>query len=138
MANLNAIRAGLKARLATITGVRTYAVEPAKPEPPALWVYGPLPQSTYDMTFDGLMHWYFDVKVATNPADIGRSQTSIDTYLDATGSNSIKAAIEADVTLGGSAHYARVIGMGEAPHLDALYGSALLVASVRLEVVAAP
>lgn len=136
MGNLNDIRSGLKARMATIGGARTYAVEPAKPEPPAIWIYGPLPQSTYDIDFSGDMRWFFDVKVATNPADIGRSQTSIDTYLDVTGSNSIRAAIEADVTLGGSAHYARAIGMGEAPHLDALYGSSLLVASVRVEIVA--
>jgi hypothetical protein len=122
----------------TISGARTYAVEPAVPQPPAIWIYGPLPQSVYDIDFSGDMRWYFDVKVACNPADIGRSQTSIDTYLDMSGSNSIRAAIEADVTLGGSAHYARAIGVGESPHLDAQYGSGLLVASVRLEVVAAP
>lgn len=138
MGNLNAIRSGLKARMATISGVRTYAVEPAKPEPPGIWIYGPLPQSTYDLNFSGDTRWYFAVKVVVNPADTGRSQTSIDTYLDATGSNSIRAAIDADTTLGGAASYARVIGVDEAPHLDALYGSTLLLAAVRVEVVAAP
>ena len=138
MANLNAIRAGLKARLETISGARVYAVEPAKPEPPALWVYGPLPQSTYDLNFSGDTRWFFAVKVVVNPADTGRSQTNIDTYLDATGANSIRAAIDADTTLGGAASYARAIGVDEAPHLDVLYGSTLLLACVRVEVVAAP
>jgi hypothetical protein len=100
-------------------------------------VYGPLPASTYDAHFDGATRWVFAVRVAVNPADTGRAQTGIDTYLDASGSNSIRAAVLADVTLGGAADSVRVVGVDEAPHLGDQYGSQLLLASVRVEVYAA-
>ena len=100
------VRAGLKTRLATITGLRVWDVIPDQVTPPGA-VVGQL-----DFTFDidnarGLDIANVDVYVIVQRFDARSSQNQLDDYLGS-GAKSIKTAIEADRTLGGSVNTLRV------------------------------
>ena len=133
MATLTDVRTGLKNRLATINGVRAYAYEPPNPQPPAMYVGGPMSGTTYDTDFDGDTLWALIIGIFVTPADLTRAQSAIDAYLDPRSSSSIRAAVMADQTLGGTVSYARVVGVEESPRLVGQAGSQLLYASVRVE-----
>jgi hypothetical protein len=133
VATLGQLREGLRARLATISGLRTYDEMPPKPEPPAAAV---LPTGwDYGQTFDGAVTWRFDVWLYVSPADLTRAQQRFDEYLAPTGASSIAAAIEGDVSLGGlSGVYARVLGARAYAQLVDVAGSQLLGGSLQVEV----
>jgi hypothetical protein len=100
------VRAGLKTRLATITGLRVWDVIPDQVTPPGA-VVGQL-----DFTFDidnarGLDIANVDVYVIVQRFDARSSQNQLDDYLGS-GAKSIKTAIEADRTLGGAVNTLRV------------------------------
>ena len=100
------VRAGLKTRLATITGLRVWDVIPDQVTPPGA-VVGQL-----DFTFDidnarGLDIANVDVYVIVQRFDARSSQNKLDDYLGS-GAKSIKTAIEADRTLGGAVNTLRV------------------------------
>jgi hypothetical protein len=104
--NVTNVRAGLKTRLATITGLRVWDVIPDQVTPPGA-VVGQL-----DFTFDidnarGLDIANVDVYVIVQRFDARSSQNQLDDYLGS-GSKSIKTAIEADRTLGGAVNTLRV------------------------------
>ena len=107
--NLAAIRAGLKTRLATISGLRTYDTIPDSFTAPAAIVGMPTLIS-YDATFnrshDKLT---FPIRVLVTKATDRAAQERLEPYLDGTGSTSIKTAIEGDPTLGGAAALVRVL-----------------------------
>lgn len=107
MASVSELRDGLKANLATITGLRTADTVPDNPQPPQAIV---LPQNiTYDNAFNRGMNTYtFAVLVIVNRVSERTAQNSLDTYVSSTGSKSIKLAIESDKTLGGKAFDVRV------------------------------
>lgn len=101
------VRANLKTRLATITGLRVYDHVPDSVNVPAA-VVGQL-----DLTFDASFNRGFDNATCTIILIVGRmseqaGQTKLDGYLSGTGSTSVKAAIEADVTLQGAVQTLRV------------------------------
>lgn len=109
MATLAAIRAGLATRLRTIPSVasRVYERVPDKLQEPCL-VIG-LPVLTYDEALRGGLHRVqIGVRVYVNERNAPSEQVSVDSYLDWNGPNSVKAAIEADPTLGGTVDLARV------------------------------
>lgn len=126
MALVSELRDGLKANLATITGLRTTDTVPDNPNPPMAVV---LPQSiSYDDTFQRGMNTYtFSVIVIVNRVSERTAQNSIDAYVSGTGSASIKRAVESDKTLGGKAFDVRVtdlrnygdITIGEINYLSA-------------------
>ena len=100
------VRAGLKTRLATITGLRVWDSIPDQVTPPGA-VVGQL-----DFTFDidnarGLDIANVDVYVIVQRFDARSSQNQLDDYLGS-GAKSIKTAIEADRTLGGAVNTLRV------------------------------
>ena len=100
------VRAGLKTRLATITGLRVWDVIPDQVTPPGA-VVGQL-----DFTFDidnarGLDIANCDIYVIVQRFDARSSQNQLDDYLGS-GAKSIKTAIEADRTLGGAVNTLRV------------------------------
>lgn len=143
-ASITAIKTGLKDALNVFDGVRCYATQPAKPEPPALTVLGPV-SWRYDQTMglDGerLAIYTFEVGIYVNPAsDITRAQTQLDAFLADSGSRSIHAAIEAarvaDGPLAGIADDAHVIGGNAYARLVDVAGTQLLYASVTVEVQA--
>lgn len=135
MASLSEIKAGLKARFQAYlpNDVRCYAEDPMNPQVPAVWIYGPTEGTVYDQDFDGDTVWRLEAIVGLSAADMTRAQDAMNAYLSPTGARSLRAAVRADETLGGTVDYARVVGVGESPRLADAAGSQLLRASVRVE-----
>lgn len=108
-AALASIMAGLEARLATITGLRTFEYPPASVPVPAALVG--FPESIeYDTTMArGADRWSIPILVLVSRASERTARTRLGQYLDSTGATSIKTAIEADKTLGGVVHTTRVV-----------------------------
>ena len=107
MALVSELRDGLKANLATITGLRTADTAPDNPNPPIAIV---LPQSVqYDNAFQHGMNTYtFSILVVVNRVSERTAQNSLDAYVSGTGSKSVKLAVESDKTLNGKAFDVRV------------------------------
>jgi len=100
------IRAGLAARLATITGLRVHEVWPGQLNAPAAVVSRR--QTRFDQTFDGVDDFTFAVTLFVQFANDRVAQEQLDGYLSVAGVSSIVAAIHADPTLGGVVDFARV------------------------------
>lgn len=113
MARLSAIRDGLKANLQTIAGLRAHETIPDQVNTPAA-VVG-VPKVDYDVTMArGADKVTIPVRVYASRASERSGQDKLDEYLDSTGANSIKTAIESDPTLGAAnAHVTRVVSAGE-------------------------
>lgn len=100
MADLAQIREGLATALRTIPDVQISAYLLSKPTPPTFMVGGPDEVGLLD-EFGGAPTWTLPVIAYTGLAqDIG-AQKRLDLYLAPDGPTSIRAAIEADPTLGG-------------------------------------
>lgn len=97
---LNAVLDALGAALETIPGLRVYAYPPDAVAPPAA-VVG-LPEMPFDLTFGGANEWDVPVYVIVGKVSDRTSRTALCTYVTPTGASSAKAAIEADITLGGA------------------------------------
>lgn len=103
------MRDGLEANLQTIDGLRANAEIPDNPNPPVAIVA--LDNVDYDQAFqNGLVLYRFRVDVIVSRASDRWAQRRLDEYTS-TGSSSVKAAIESDKTLGGSAFDVRVVQM---------------------------
>ena len=106
--NISTVMDGLGARLATITGLRVYDFPPDKIETPAGIVTFPEPL-TYDSTMArGCDDADFVVWAIVSKVSDRNARDQLAAYMNGTGSKSIKAAIEADVSLGGAAQSCRV------------------------------
>lgn len=100
MAVLNTIMDGFQTRLATISGLTAYSEWPDQPQFPfAAALLG----TTEETTFDGGEDWLVRLTVVVSAAK-GRQRAMRDLagYVDTSGSGSLVAAIEGDVTLGGA------------------------------------
>lgn len=111
---ITTLRTGLAARVATISGLLAYDTIPATAQAPCVLVQ--LMGADYDLAMaDGGMVARFDLVLLA--CQVGTAydvaQAAVDQYLDATGALSIKAAVEADVTLGGAAYTSRVTGWAD-------------------------
>lgn len=110
MTTIAAIRSGLATRLGTISGLRTSATVPDDPKPPVAIVLPPT--ITYDTAMGrGLDQYEFSILVMVGRVSERTAQASLDAYANPSGAGSIKTAIEADRTLGGSAQTCRVTDM---------------------------
>lgn len=109
MASLTEIRNGIKAALGTIAGLTAYAIEPSSPKYPAAWVI-PL-RATYHPIFEDSATWTVQVTVSVMASDVGHAQTNLDPFLAGSGSKSVRAAIEADPSLGGVVDSVKVTGL---------------------------
>lgn len=106
------IRTGLKTRLDTITGLSVYKWVPGQINTPAAMIQRR--RTEYDKTMaDGSDDWEYLVTVLVSWADPEVAQAAMSEYLARTGTKSIKAAIEADDTLGGVVDFAHVREAGE-------------------------
>lgn len=107
--SIGGIRAGLKANLSTVSGLRIAETIPDQPNPP-MAVIG-MPSIQYDTSFGrsavGTNIYDFPLSVIVGRVSERTAQTRLDTYAS-TGVGSIKAAIESDRSLGGSAYDVRV------------------------------
>lgn len=107
MPTLTEVREGLATNLNTISGLQASAYMLANATPPSAEV---MPSEIeYDRAFQrGLDKWMLTVRVMVGSAsDIG-AQKKLDAFLAPSGSSSVKAAIEADDTLGGDVEGLRV------------------------------
>lgn len=105
----SAVRAGLATRLATISGLRCFDYVPDGLAPPAA-VVEPL-----EVSFDDSMRRGSDFYRAFILVIVGRmsersANDALDGYLAGSGVTSVKAAIEADPTLGGACSTLQVTG----------------------------
>lgn len=101
------LRTGLGNNLRTIPGLRVYELIPDNPSFPAAVIS--LDRVAYDSTMArGADEMTFIVTIVVGRADDRSAQTRLDTYLAGNGAQSVKTAIEADVTLGGAAMTCRV------------------------------
>ena len=110
MTSLTDLRAGLATRLATISGLRSSATIPDNPAPPVAVV---MPGTiTYDTAFGrGSDEYEFTIMLIVGRVADRASQTNLDAYCASSGPASVKAAVEADRSLGGKALDCRVTQM---------------------------
>lgn len=122
------LRQGIASNLATISGLRTSWFVPDNPSPPIAIV---VPDRVdYDVSMArGSDTVAFSILVISGRINERSAQSTLDAFLDSTGSASIKAAIESDKTLGGAAHSARVtdwsgygpLSIGDAQYLSVTF-----------------
>lgn len=99
-ATVSQVASGLQARLATISGLRAYSYQPEQLNPP--FAFPVLQQIEYHRAMGGgdvLMTW--GITAVTGRWVDRTAHTLLDGYLSYSGASSIRAAIEADPTLGG-------------------------------------
>jgi len=115
---------GLETQLATVTGLRVFDHVPDVFSPPSAFV---LPDSIdyWEAFRGGDVQMRFTVTVVVGRTAERASQKSLYGYMSYSGTTSIRAAIEADRTLGGavqtsiveSADNIRVVSQGDADYL---------------------
>jgi len=109
LASLATIRDGLKTRLATIAGLQVYDTMPDTANPPCAIVGVPA-RIAYDAVMRSPVARYeIPVRVLAGRVVEGESQDRLDGYISPDGTNSLRAAIDADPTLSNAAHTTRVI-----------------------------
>jgi hypothetical protein len=112
---VSTIRTRIAVNLATISGLRAADTWPDTINCPAAIVVPR--EGTYHQSMGavGVQQQQYDVVLLIAPVQQGlsRAQDKIDPYLDPTGSQSIKAAVESDKTLGGQATTCHVNGWSE-------------------------
>lgn len=135
MAAVRAVRAGLVARLQTISGLRVYDNVPGQPMTPAAVVRPGEPAVVFDSTMArGCDEMLFTVLVLVSFANHDTAQDALDPYLSGSGDQSLKAVIEAEQTLGGVVSYARVARIGSYGEV-AYAGATYLGADFTVEVL---
>ena len=135
MPSMETLREALAANLAGITGLQQSAYMLGNPTPPCAEV---MPASIeYDKAMQrGLDTVNFTVRVYVGTTtDIG-AQKRLDVMLDPAGSNSVKAAVESDRTLGGAAASLRVKSCSGYRIYQNQAGGPLLGAEWAVEVLA--
>lgn len=99
-ATVNEVATGLATALGTITGLRTFTYQPEQLNPPL--AFPTIERINYHRAFAGgdvVMDWNITVIVGRYTDRTAHSL--LDNYLSYSGTSSVRAAIEADRTLGG-------------------------------------
>jgi hypothetical protein len=97
---ISQVSAGLKARLATISGLRTYDYQPDTGYVP--FAFPGLTTIEYHKAMSGGMRIFtFNITVVTGRVDERTGQDELDAFASYDGAKSVRAALEADKTLGG-------------------------------------
>jgi hypothetical protein len=131
-ATVSQVADGLKTRLATITGLRTFSYQPEQENPP--FGYPQLNSVDYHRAYSGgdvVMNWTVFVIVGRYLDRTAHAQ--LDDYLSYSGAKSIRAAIEADPTLGGVCSTLIVRSGADISSLDA-NGASFLIIQIQVEV----
>lgn len=134
MATLADVREGLAANLSAIPGCQVSAYMLANPTPPTIHLFPA--DINYDQTMGrGHDQWMFTVQAFVGSvSDIG-SQKKLDEMLAPAGASSVKAAIESDLTLGGTADDLRVTTCSGYRELRREGGGPVLLAEWSVEVL---
>lgn len=99
-ATISAVGAGLKTALATIPGLRTFDYQPEQLNPP--FAYVSLNTISYHGAFQGgMQEMEWNVTVVVGRWVDRQANARLDEYAAFSGAKSVRAAIEADKTLGG-------------------------------------
>lgn len=107
MNDINAMREAIATNLSTITGLRASAEIPDNPTPPIAVIN--LDTIDYNEAFNGgLTRYNFLVTVIVGRAAERTMQRKLDAYVQPTGTQSVKVAIESERTLDGEAYDLRV------------------------------
>jgi len=102
-ATTNQVMSGIKTRLATISGLRAFQYQPSQINPPT--AFPVINSITYHKAMAGGMVAYdLSVILIVGRYTDDRAHDLLDDYISYSGVKSIRAAIEADQTLGGIAH----------------------------------
>lgn len=135
MTTVSSLRTGLATNLARISGLRTAATVPDNPNPPIAVV---VPTGIeYDLSFNrGADRYSFTVIAIVGRVDERTAQNTLDAYCNPSGASSIKAALEADRTLGGAAFDLRVTEMRNYQQLVLGDGVTYLAAEFVVTVIA--
>ena len=120
MSSVAAVITALAARIVTGMGSdaiagRVYAYGKDSMDPPAIAVVPAAGEDfiVYDETYEtGVSQYTVTVKILLGTQDDRTGQAALLSYLDTTGSTSIRAAIYGDQTLGGTCSYCVVTGAG--------------------------
>ena len=135
MATFSAIRSGIKTRLETISNLTVYDYVPDWIDPPTALV-APFTSLNFDSTMQrGSDTYEVPVILYVSKVDAETGQDSLDSYLAASGANSIKAAIEGDTTLGGAAMSVRVVNATDYGEYEVTQGTSFLGVTFNLEVI---
>lgn len=119
------IRDGLAANVATISGLRVAKEIPDNPNPPVAVIM--LSNVAYNGAMhNGLVTYNFVITIIVGKVAEREAQRKLDGYIS-TGAGSLKAAVESDKSLGGSAYDVRVsemtnvgtVSLGEVNYLAA-------------------
>ncbi len=138
MSGLTAIREGLAANLATLTGCQVSAYLETAPVPPTLHVF---PDSADGVDYhqamrNGQVTWVLAVQGIAAGSDRG-AQQQMDKWLAPSGTDSVFAALESDKTLGGAAMDVTVTGnSGYQPYVNPSTGNTVVACTWRVEVMA--
>ncbi|MET9301782.1 hypothetical protein ABZX66_20910 [Micromonospora aurantiaca] len=103
--NISAVRAGIATNANAIQGLNCYGYVPDSISEPAF--YAAEVDVNYDTSYGSLDELMVTCRVLVGRADDAASQALLDDYLSR-GDRSLKAAIEADCTLGGACDDLRV------------------------------
>lgn len=100
-ATISQVKDGLKARIETISGLRAFDYQPDQVNPP--FAFPTLDTITYHQTgmASGGVVMNFTITLIVNRASERTAQDQLDQYMSFSGAQSLRAAIEADRTLGG-------------------------------------
>ena len=109
MASLTSIRNGIGTNLGNISSLSVYNYVPDSIEPPTA-VVGVVQSVDYDSTLSrGADTYTIPILLYVSRVDAQDSQETLDGYLASSGASSIKAQVESDETLDGSAQSCRVV-----------------------------
>jgi hypothetical protein len=107
--SLALIRKGMAENLGAVAGLRVYEELPDSPVMPCAVIF--LERATYDEAFQrGLTVYEFSVRTIVTRVTERRAQRKLDEFID-NGEKSIKAALESDISLDGSAFDATVTSL---------------------------
>ena len=130
---LAAIRDGIKTRLGTISGLRSFDTVPESVNEFPAAVVKPSSGELDPAFGDAGPVLIFVITILVTRQDLATAQDALDPYLDVTGASSIRAAIEGDPTLNSSCDSCRVTRFAEyGAHEHA--GILLLGVNIYLEV----
>jgi hypothetical protein len=134
-AALSTLRAGIATALGSIANLRVYELVPDNPQHPSATVR--VDRVSFDSTMArGSDEFEFIVTVVVGRADDRSAQTKLETYVAGTGSQSVKAALESDPTLGGVAMACRVQAAQNIGTLERADGTSLLAVDFIVSVYA--
>lgn len=108
---ISAVRDGMKARLDTLAGIRSYDTIPDSLSVPCAIVGMPTLIEFDKVYARACDRATFPVRILVGKASDRAAQNKLDAYLDGTGALSLKAAFEADASLGGTVQTSRVLNV---------------------------